>query len=69
MVGDELLGTTETTWGQGLGVGTTLLATRSAFNLGLQVEDGLLTDWVNLDWPGLIHTGFGEGHNNQDDNK
>jgi len=48
------LGATETTWGEALGVGATILVTRGTLNLVLEVEDGLLTDSLNLDWPGLV---------------
>jgi hypothetical protein len=52
------LGTTETTGGESLGVRATILATGGALHLILKVEDGLFTDGVDLDRPGLVRFTF-----------
>lgn len=59
MVTHKLLGATETTWGEALCVGAVLL-TRPwyTFHAVLEIEDGFVTDNLDLDWHGLVSAAF-----------
>jgi hypothetical protein len=63
------LGTAETTWGQRLAVGTTILVARGTFDFVFQVKDGTLADRCNHDWPGLVSAGITGHHEGDDDEK
>jgi hypothetical protein len=50
----ETLNTTDPTRGERLCVRATVGGSRNAIFAVLEIEDGLLTDGVNGDWPGLV---------------
>jgi hypothetical protein len=54
VITDETLGTTETTRGKVFGVGATVGGPGHALLAVLEVEERLLADSVDGDWPGLV---------------
>jgi len=69
MIRHKLLGTTQATWGQGPGIGASILVTGGAFELVLQIEDRTLADGCNFNWPGLVLTGRGAEHHEHENDK
>jgi len=67
LLGHELLGTTETTWSEALGVGATLLGvTRGTLHTVLKIKERLLVDSLDDDWSRLILAGSLEDTEHKD---
>jgi len=70
VVGDEFLGTTETTRGKTQGVSVILLTgTWGAIEAWLEIKDRRFGNRLDLDWPGLVRAdvaGESESDNQQD---
>ncbi|MAX12436.1 MAG: hypothetical protein CL711_03155 [Chloroflexi bacterium] len=68
MLTDKLLGTTETTWSKTNSVGAVLLTrARCALEVGLEVEERLLTDCIDGNRPGLVAGATGIHETKDDD--
>jgi hypothetical protein len=67
LLGHELLGTTEATWSEALGVRATLTGvTRGTLHTVLKIKDGLLVDSLDDDWSRLILAGSLEDTEHKD---